>query len=86
MDKKVTEWRAGKAATCSRCRTPMTWAAQKRQYGRLLRHGLSQDAVKGSSMPRCQKCVTLIFKDLGQLTQARQICEISGISEPPLSF
>lgn len=42
---------------CNRCIAIMTWAAQKRQYGRLIRYGLTNDEAK-VMLPMCQKCVT----------------------------
>jgi hypothetical protein len=35
----------------------MTWAEQRRQFGRAVRAGLSLDETK-QLMPRCQKCTT----------------------------
>jgi hypothetical protein len=46
---------------CNSCGGSMTWAEQRRQYGRALRHGLTGDAAK-MLMPRCQKCLTLILR------------------------
>lgn len=37
--------------------TRMTWAAQRVQYGLLLKRGYSKDEAK-AAMPRCQKCMT----------------------------
>ena len=42
---------------CKGCNYPITWAEQRRQYGRLLRRGLSTDHAKAAG-PRCQKCMT----------------------------
>ena len=42
---------------CRDCRNPMTWAAQRVQYGRLIRRGLPPAQIK-AILPRCQKCVT----------------------------
>jgi hypothetical protein len=47
----------------------ITWAEQRRQYGRLLRRGISPEAVKGL-LPRCQKCVTALLH--------HQKCEFSA--------
>jgi hypothetical protein len=35
----------------------VTWAEQRKQYGRAIRHGLTPDEAK-ALMPRCQKCLT----------------------------
>lgn len=45
------------SSRCLGCDYRMTWAARRRQYGRLLRRGFSADQAK-AAMPRCQKCVT----------------------------
>lgn len=44
---------------CSRsgCPVSLTWAEQRRQFGRAVRAGLSVDEIK-ALMPRCQKCMT----------------------------
>ncbi len=42
---------------CLDCRYRMTWAAERRQYGRALRRGLTPEGAK-AAMPRCQKCMT----------------------------
>jgi hypothetical protein len=42
---------------CLRCNYPMTWDAQKRQYARLLKRGMTPAEIK-QLLPRCQKCVT----------------------------
>jgi len=39
----------------------MTWAQQRRQWGRLKQRGYSQDEIK-QAMPRCQKCLTRWMK------------------------
>jgi len=43
---------------CKDCRRILTWAERRRQYGRLLRRGLTEEQVKGA-LPRCQKCMTV---------------------------
>jgi hypothetical protein len=48
---------------CIACGLPkMTWADQRRQYGRAIRKGLTPDEAK-RIMPRCQKCMTEFFGD-----------------------
>ena len=42
---------------CKGCNYPITWAEQRRQYGRLLKRGLATDQAKAAA-PRCQKCMT----------------------------
>ncbi len=44
-------------ARCRTCAALMTWAAQRVQYGRLLRRGIPQEVAR-RELPRCQKCVT----------------------------
>jgi hypothetical protein len=46
---------------CNACRNPMTWAAVRVQYGRLLRRGFTEEQVK-AVLPRCQTCVTRWLK------------------------
>ena len=50
---------------CLRCGYRVTWAEQRRQYGRLIRRGKSDEEAK-ALMPRCQKCTTAALK--GRLT------------------
>jgi hypothetical protein len=38
----------------------MTWAEQRRQYGRAIRYGLTPQEAK-AEMPKCGKCVTELF-------------------------
>jgi hypothetical protein len=38
----------------------MTWAEQRRQYGRAIRYGLTTQEAK-AEMPKCGKCVTELF-------------------------
>ena len=42
---------------CQGCGYRITWADQRRQFGRAIRHGLTADEAK-ALMPRCQKCLT----------------------------
>jgi hypothetical protein len=49
------------ANICAVCSRGLTWAEQKRQYGRALRAGLASDEAK-RLMPRCQKCLTDILR------------------------
>ena len=42
---------------CLRCNQQMTWAEQRRQFGRLIRYGWTPEEAKRLT-PRCQKCVT----------------------------
>ena len=46
---------------CHDCGCPITWAAQRKQYGRLMRLGFTPDQAT-VGMPRCQKCVTKWLK------------------------
>jgi hypothetical protein len=45
---------------CLACANPMTWAAQRRQFARLLEFGFSAADAK-PLLPRCQKCVTQLL-------------------------
>jgi len=47
---------------CRGCNHPITWEAQRRQYGRLVRRGFEPAEVK-PILPRCQKCVTRWLRD-----------------------
>jgi hypothetical protein len=42
---------------CQGCGFHVTWAEQRKQYGRLVRRGLPPERIK-AILPRCQKCVT----------------------------
>ena len=42
---------------CKKCRNPMTFAEQRRQWGRLVRMGMGHKEA-GRMMPLCQKCTT----------------------------
>lgn len=42
---------------CLSCNHPITWAEQKKQFGRLVRKGLSSEQAK-RLLPWCGKCVT----------------------------
>lgn len=46
-----------RTARCQACGNPMTWAAQRVQFGRLKRRGMSPEAIKAAGR-RCQKCMT----------------------------
>lgn len=46
---------------CKQCGNRMTWAARRVQWGRVKRHGLSDDEIK-ALLPRCQKCMTVALK------------------------
>lgn len=48
---------------CKQCRKRMTWAGQRVQYGRLIRAGLDKESAQ-KVMPKCQKCVTKLLRDL----------------------
>ena len=51
---------------CKGCGTPrMTWAEDRRQYGRALKRGLSPDEAKALT-PRCQKCMTIVLEALAR--------------------
>jgi hypothetical protein len=45
---------------CLQCGLGMTWAEQRRQYGRLIRKGLNPQDAKAIT-PLCQKCITVSF-------------------------
>ncbi len=47
---------------CRRCNYEMTWAAQRRQFGRLMKRGLSVQQAK-EILPPCQTCVTRYLRD-----------------------
>ena len=50
---------------CKNCFVKMTWAANKVQYGRLLKKGFTESAAK-EIMPLCNKCTTSYCKGTGQ--------------------
>ncbi len=46
---------------CTQCHGGMTWAEQKKQWGRMVRAGTNEvDAT--AAQPRCQKCTTAYLK------------------------
>jgi hypothetical protein len=47
----------GRMSVCRRCGYKITWAAQRAQFGRLIRLGFSSEQAKGMQ-PRCQTCMT----------------------------
>ena len=54
----MTTTDVGQLKVCLGCgRRIVTWAEQRRQYGRAMRAGLTK-AQAGELMPRCQKCTT----------------------------
>jgi hypothetical protein len=53
--------RTRKPDRCLQCRYPITWAAQRQQFGRLMRAGFSIAGAK-QMMPRCQKCMTVALR------------------------
>ena len=48
---------------CKVCNIQMTWAAQRVQYGRIIKKGYSATVAK-ILQPRCQKCVTRLLKNI----------------------
>ena len=51
---------------CKACNRLLTWAEQRRQYGRCLKHGLSEVGAKAAS-PRCGKCMTKHLRHLADI-------------------
>jgi hypothetical protein len=43
---------------CKTCHFVMTWAEQRKQFGRLKTLGYTDDQIN-DCLPRCQKCVTV---------------------------
>ena len=56
---------------CIQCGFAMTWAERRRQYGRLIRKGLSPQEAD-AIMPRCQKCITASFDRTNETAQPGQ--------------
>jgi hypothetical protein len=56
------EPRPRKPTVCQHCRYPMTWEAQRRQFGRLMRSGFTKAEAK-ALLPRCQKCMTVLLEN-----------------------
>jgi hypothetical protein len=52
--------RLPKRDKCLRCQNPMTWADQRRQYGRAMRAGMTVEEAR-RILPRCQKCMTVLL-------------------------
>jgi hypothetical protein len=64
--------------TCIGCQHPkMDWREQRRQYGRMLRHGLTA-AEANRLMPRCQKCTTIVLSSL-------KAERVGDVGDPPTS-
>lgn len=57
-------------AVCKRCKTTVTWAEQRKQYGRLIRAGLELSQAKEAG-PRCKKCMTVYLREEKNGTAAR---------------
>jgi hypothetical protein len=61
MKKARKNWKLQENSICRGCgQYGISWSEQRRQYGRMLRRGMSSEAVKGL-LPRCQKCVTVLL-------------------------
>jgi hypothetical protein len=69
---------------CLRCGNRMSWSEQRRQFGRLLRRGLTTTDAK-ALMPRCQTCLTAILGRKrpgafsGTLVEVEEAEELTGI-------
>jgi hypothetical protein len=61
-DDYVIEPPLRKPTVCLRCGYPMTWENQRRQFGRLMRRGMTTEETK-ALLPRCQKCMTTALRD-----------------------
>ena len=59
---------------CVRCGYHITWADQRRQFGRLMRLGFGYEDAK-ALMPRCQKCVTTTLREHPGSDGACQSCQ-----------
>jgi NAD-dependent SIR2 family protein deacetylase len=53
---------------CLRCYYTMTWEQQRRQYGRLMKRGMTQKQAQ-ELLPRCQKCMTEVLRDPAKLSE-----------------
>ena len=65
---------------CIACGCGLTWEAQRRQFGRMMRHGLSPDAAKPLT-PRCQKCTTTLLRDIAK---GEPTARAAVPAEPPI--
>jgi hypothetical protein len=63
----ITRVKTTASDLCSRCSARITWADQRRQWGRLIRAGLSERQAR-DIQPRCQKCVTIHLAELRELS------------------
>jgi hypothetical protein len=62
---------------CIGCGSPrLTWAEQRRQYGRAIRRGLTPDEAK-RLMPRCQKCLTVMLGDDRHRNARKKLYEVT---------
>lgn len=59
-DEEQRARRATPTNKCSRCGQPLTWAAVRVQFGRMIRRGLTAEEAKKYS-PRCGKCTTILL-------------------------
>jgi hypothetical protein len=48
---------------CKRCGQPLTWAAQRKQYGRLCKRGIEASIIK-TLVPQCHSCLTIALKEV----------------------
>jgi hypothetical protein len=70
---------------CRRCGYAITWSERRRQFGRVIRKGLTPDATK-ELMPLCQKCCTVECREMAaridrQLVE-RAVAEIESERQP----
>lgn len=58
IDASGTTTKTARDDLCRGCGVvPLTWADQRKQFGRMMRAGLSKEQA-GANSPRCGKCVT----------------------------
>lgn len=65
--------------TCRGCNFTPTWDEQKRQLGRLVRHGFSVEAAK-KLMPLCYRCATAVLRQQAPAAGASTGTRSGGVS------
>ena len=60
MKQSYEQYKRMRANACRGCDRGLTWAEQRRRFGRAMRAGLTVEEVKALT-PRCQKCMTLVL-------------------------
>src|SRR5690348_4640516 len=69
---------------CLSCGIPITWAEQRRQFGRLVKVGANPQTAK-AAMPRCYRCVTSLLHlhaVVGVVSKVSDLCTCTPYPTP----